>query len=124
MKKVLKYTFIILFLNSHNFWGWLFVAYGINVASIPKYYILASYRIPNLWYQAIPSANRNTLRKKEEEKKKKKALPMLPYRIVLIIAGHNSPSAQLKFKTDKCLMLVCQTLNNYVTCQEIKITKS
>ncbi len=52
--KVLRYesVFIIIIinkivLNSLIFWGWLFVTYGINLASIPRYYILVSYRSQN-----------------------------------------------------------------------------
>ncbi len=34
-------------LNSLIFWGWLFVTYGIDLVSIPRYYILVSYRSQN-----------------------------------------------------------------------------
>ncbi len=53
--KVLRYesVFIIIIinntivLNSLIFWGWLFVTYGIDLVSIPRYYILVSYRSQN-----------------------------------------------------------------------------
>ncbi len=59
--KVLRYesVFIIIIkivLNSLIFWGWLFVTYGIDLVSIPRYYILVSYRSqnygiePSLWH--------------------------------------------------------------------------
>ncbi len=34
-------------INSLIFWGWLFVTYGIDLVSIPMYYILVSYRSQN-----------------------------------------------------------------------------
>ncbi len=50
--KVLRYesVFIIIIkivLNSLIFWGWLFVTYGIDLVSIPRYYILVLYRSQN-----------------------------------------------------------------------------
>ncbi len=33
--------------SSLIFWVWLFVTYGIDLVSIPRYYILVSYRSPN-----------------------------------------------------------------------------
>ncbi len=51
--KVLRYesVFIIIInkivLNSLIFGGWLFVTYGIGLVSIPRYYILVSYRSQN-----------------------------------------------------------------------------
>ncbi len=49
---VLRYesVFIIIIkivLNWLIFWGWLFVTYGIDLVSIPRYYILVSYRSQN-----------------------------------------------------------------------------
>ncbi len=55
--KVLRYESIIIIiiiininkivLNSLIFWGWLFVTYGIDLVSIPRYYIMVSYRSQN-----------------------------------------------------------------------------
>ncbi len=43
-------------LNSLIFWGWLFVTYGIDLVSIPRYYILVLYLSQNygIDYRAIP----------------------------------------------------------------------
>ncbi len=63
--KVLRYesVFIIIIikivLNSLIFWGWLFVTYGIDLVSIPRYYILVSYRSQN--YGIEPSLIHNKL---------------------------------------------------------------
>ncbi len=52
--KVLRYESVLLLLlllkkkkNALIFWGWLFVTYGIDLVSIPRYYILVSYRSQN-----------------------------------------------------------------------------
>ncbi len=52
--KVLRYESVIIIininkivLNSQIFWGWLFVTYGIDLVSIPRYYIMVSYRSQN-----------------------------------------------------------------------------
>ncbi len=49
--KVLRYESVFIIIikkkNSLIFWGWLFVTYGIDLVSIPRYYILVSYRSQN-----------------------------------------------------------------------------
>ncbi len=55
IQKVLRYESVIIIiinintivLNSLIIWGWLFVTYGIDLVSIPRYYIMVSYRSQN-----------------------------------------------------------------------------
>ncbi len=48
-----SFTLFTFFFSVHLFFlGWLFVTYGMDLVSMPRYYILVSYRSQN---QAIPT---------------------------------------------------------------------